>query len=240
MLSLFANIIGAANFVSSPGYPTKHQNDRVRLSKSGAVLVGFFIFHSIPNILLTRESGRARYSKYGIYHSTSSLTKVIELFLLTAGITHGILATKKAYARLRNVGEPHPHGRTFEMMFTGTIISVFLVIHLFDFRFNEKEDEKHLDVQVLDSLDRRHNRLRNAIYWMFVISVGVHAWRGTTKAWFFRLGFRDKKETFALHRLCKCLILVGTVLYGIPLVLKNPYNQEPGSPVRGRRIISVD
>ena len=165
---------------------------------------------------------------------------MIEIFLLTAGVTHGLLATKKAYLRFRNPREPHPHGRTFEMMITGSVIFALMVLHLFDFRFNANEDERHLDVQVLDCLDKRQNKIKNALYWMFVLSVSVHAWRGVTKAWLFRLGFRDKSEIFVLHRLCKGLILIGTVLYGIPLMLENPYNQEPGSPVHGRRIISVD
>jgi hypothetical protein len=238
MLRVFPRLLHAVNFFVVPDSLESHQRRRVRLSRSGAVLVGFLIFHSFPNVLLLTKRGRARYSHYGKYHSTSTVTKLIELFLLSGGATHGILSVKSAWDRLRSEDANHPHTHLNEMLITGSVIFFLLVMHLFDFRFDLNEDERHLDAQVLELLDKRYRRFKNTLYWSFIISVYVHAWRGCSKAWLFRLGFRE--EIPVLHKLCRFLLLVSGVLYTIPLVMDNPYSQDPDSPVRGPRIISVD
>ena len=231
-------VVHAVNFVSASGYSENHQRRRVRLSKSGAVLVGFFIFHSLPNALLLTKEGRAKYSAYGKYHSSSTVTKLIELFLLSAGLTHGIFAVLKGWDRFKSKNSDHPHSRLREMTITGSLIFILMAMHLFDFRLNPNEDERHLDAQVLELLDKRYRRMKNSLYWLLISSVFVHAWRGSTKAWLYRLGFRE--EIPVLHGLCKTLLAISGILYTIPLVMDNPYSQDPGSPVRGPRIITVD
>jgi succinate dehydrogenase/fumarate reductase cytochrome b subunit len=228
----------AIDFVSRPDYCEAHQRRRVRLSRSGAVLVGFFIFHAFPNALLLTAAGRRKYSHYGKYHSTSLITRFIELFLLAGGATHGILAIRKAFDRWKGKTEVHPHSSLVEMMLTGSIILSLMSMHLFDFRFDPNEDEQHLDEQVLDTLDRKYHRMKNAMYWVFIFTTFVHCWRGTTKAWLFRLGFRE--EIPLLHKLCRALLVSSLGLYMVPLLMENPYTQDPGSPVRGPRIITVD
>ena len=240
VLGFCTRIIKAIDFVSSPGLKQAHQNQRVRISKSSAVLVGFFIFHSIPNALLLTKKGRRKYSTYGNYHSTSGTTKLIEMFLLAAALTHAVLGTKKAISRIRNPQEPHPHSRSGGMMLTGLFILVFMAMHLNDFRLNPNEDEIHLDAQVLETVDKRHARLKNTLYWLFVLSVAVHVWRGISPAWLYRLGFRGKGEITALYFLSRFLVVCGSGLYTIPLLMSNPYSQSSNSPVHGPRIISVD
>jgi succinate dehydrogenase hydrophobic anchor subunit len=124
------------------------------------------------------------------------------------------------------------------MMLTGSVILGLLVSHLFDFRLNPNEDEVHLDRQVMELLDQRHRRVKNALYWLMVLAVSVHAWRGNTKAWMYRLGFRGDREISLLHRLCQVLILVSAGLYSIPLAMKNPYSQSTEF-MAGPRIITV-
>ena len=232
-------IMHAANYISRPPFPESHQRRRVRLSKSGAVLVGFLIFHALPNGLLLTKMGRRKYSHYGKYHSTSLVTKLVEVFLLAAGLSHAVLGTRKAFLRFREGNANHPHSRTGEMMLTGSLIFILLGMHLFDFRLNPNEDERHLDAQVLEMLDKRYNRMKNLLYWLLLVSVFVHAWRGSTKPWLVRLGFL-RNEIPVLRRICRALLLVSFGLYGIPLLMENPYSQDPGSPVRGPRIITVD
>lgn len=235
-----SRVVHAVNYISRPQYSQSHQRRRVRLSKSGAVLVGFLIFHSLPNALLFSMRGRLKYSQYGQYHSTSLGTKVVEVFLLSAGLTHAVLGTIKAFQRLIEGSHSlHPNSRTKEMILTGSLIFVLLSMHIFDFRFNPNKDDRHLDAQVLEMLDRRYHRLRNALYWLLVISVFIHAWRGATQPWLFRLGFA-KSEIPMLHKLCRLLLLGSLTLYAIPLLMENPYSQDPDSPIRGPRIITVD
>ena len=217
-------LFGAIDYLSTPSDSRLRQRNRVRISKSAAVLVGFYIFHAFPNALLLTRKGREAYSLYGSHHSNSTSTRLIEVFLLGAALTHGVLGTRKALTRWMDPDSPHVHGRTGEMMLTGSVIVWLLLIHLFDFRFQQHSDAD-LDKQVLDAIDKRRKRVKNTLYWMFIIAVSVHAWRGNTKAWLFRLGFRGATEITNLHRLCQACIVGSFGLYSIPLLMDNPYGQ---------------
>ena len=224
-----ARVAGAINYVFVGNMEAAR---RKRISKSAAVLVGFFIFHSLPNILLTSRSGRKKYSNYGVYQSGSRATRVIELFLLGAGLTHAVLSSKKSIMRIFSRRPLQEDTKSWEMLMTGTVIGLMMIVHLGHFRFSGAENAAPLDQKVVDLLDRRDNRVRNVLYWFFVITVAVHAWRGNTHPWLYRLGFRGGQVP-VLHRVCQILIVLSSVLYSIPLTVENPRVPE-------NRIIRVD
>ena len=220
ILVFLKRVLGAINYVSNPPSDLITQRMRDRISKSAAVLVGFMLVHSVPNILLLTPRGRVLYSYYGSFHSGNPVTRVIELFLLGAGLTHGILATRISLMRWFSPGRVHDYGRPNEMMISGSLIVCLMLMHLLDFRFNPDLQMDSLDTFVLETLDQRHRQLKSLLYWLFIIVVAFHAWRGNTRAWLYRLGFRE--EISFLHKLCRVLIVVAFVLFCIPLMMKRP------------------
>lgn len=235
--SFLYRVAGATNYFYLENIEGSNLRSSLRISKSAAVLIGFYIFHAIPNILLASRSGRTKYSRYGHYHSRSNMTKVIETFLLGAVITHGFLSSKRAISRWFPGTASLQKNRSTEMFLTGSVIMFLLLFHLGHFRFIEKGNQD-LDRAVMETLDRKHSRLRNGLYWIFVVTVGAHALRGNTRPWLCRLGFKGR-EVPVLHRVGQFLIVASSVLYSIPLVMENPYGQLSRS-VKGPRIISVD
>lgn len=222
-ITFLRRVLGAIDFISTPPSDLISQRIRDRISKSAAVLVGFMIVHSAPNLLLLSKRGRILYSYYGQFHSGSLFTRLVELFLLGAGLTHGILATRMSLMRWFSPGRVHEYGHPKEMMVSGAVIVCCMLVHLLDFRFNATLDMKGLDTYVLETVDRRHNQLKALLYWLFIFSVAHHAWRGSTRAWLYRLGFRE--ELSFLHRLCRVLIVVAFGLFCIPLLMKG--SDEP-------------
>jgi succinate dehydrogenase hydrophobic anchor subunit len=225
-MTFLVRVLKSIDYVTTPSAELLRQRQRVRVSKSAAVLVGFYIFHSIPNLLLLTRKGRRRYTKYGRYHSGTLTTKLVEVFLLGAGLSHGVLASSKAIRRWRSPDGDHKRSRMGEMMISGGIIMVLLVMHVLDFRFSNAK--LPLDRQVMEVLDQKHRRVKHLLYWLFVLSVTVHAWRGASRGWLYRLGFRN--EGPFLHGLCRFLIMFSFTTYTIPLWMDNPYNPQTDTP----------
>lgn len=220
-----SRVAGAINYMHIKGSASNGRG--YRISKSGAVLVGFYIFHSLPNILLASRSGRGKYSLYARSNSSNTFTRVVEVFLLGAGLTHAVLSLKKMLMRWLSVEAKPASRKSTEMFVTGMIILFLMTFHLFDFRFSSRiKVEEDLDRQVLEVLDRKQNRVRNMLYLFFVATVAVHAWKGSSSpGWLYRLGFRGR-EISVLGKLCKLLIIVSSVLYCIPLGMENPYGKK--------------
>ena len=225
-IPFLVRVLKSIDYVTTPSAYLSSQRQRLRVSKSAAVLVGFYIFHSIPNLLLLTRKGRRRYTKYGRYHSGNPTTKLVEVFLFGAGLTHGVLASTKAIRRWRSPDGDHKRSRMGEMMLSGGVIMVLLVMHVLDFRFSKAK--LPLDRQVMEVLDQKRTRMKHLLYWLFVLSVTVHAWRGASRGWLYRLGFR--KEVPFLHGLCRFLIVFSFMTYTIPLWMDNPYNPQTDTP----------
>jgi len=95
-------------------------------------------------------------------------------------------------------------------------------MHLLDFRFKQHSTTR-LDNRVLETLNVHNRWSKNTLYWMFVGAVCYHSFKGMSKAWMWRLGFRN--EIMRLHQLAQILVGIATGLYCIPLVIKNPYDK---------------
>ena len=213
LIEFLSRVANAANYLSLS------HSSRIRLSRTSAVLVGFYIFHSIPNYLLLSREGRRIYSYYCHINTNSVPTRLVEIFLSGALITHAYLGVRQSLAT--HAVPPH---RNF-LFVTGALMSGLISMHLMDFRFTPFVAK--VDKQVLDALNGKKRGSKNLLYWLFVVSVAVHALKGvSSRAWFWRLGFRNKREIHVLHRLCQGLIVVATLLYIIPLTMENPYNKK--------------
>ena len=225
--SLISRLVSAVEFLGRVGnaanYASLSHSTRVRLSRTSAVLVGFYIFHAVPNWLLLSREGRRLYSYYCHINTNSIPTRLVEIFLGGALIVHAVLGVRQSLsnpsiAPYRNI-----------LLTTGVFMSGLLSMHLMDFRFTPFVPK--VDKQVLDLLSAA-KRSKNLLYWFFVLSVGIHAFKGvSSRAWFWRLGFRNKREIRILHRLAQSLVIIATLLYMIPLTMENPYDTGgDGSP----------
>jgi len=220
VIEFLGRVANAANYLSLS------HSSRVRLSRTSAVLVGFYILHSIPNYLLLSREGRRLYSFYCHINTNSVPTRLVEIFLSGALVTHAFLGIRKSLA-----ASSVPLHRNI-LFITGALMSGLISMHLMDFRFTPFAPK--VDKQVLDLLNVKKRWSKNLLYWLFVVSVAVHAFKGvSSRAWFWRLGFRNKNEIHVLHRLSQGLIVLATLLYIIPLTMENPYDNkttDDGSP----------
>jgi hypothetical protein len=193
VLSLFVRVLLATS------YPTGN-----RLNRSSAVLVGFYFAHSFPNLLLLSSCGKRRYSDYASHHRLSVLTRLIEFFLLGAGIVHSITGFRRAVQR---------RGGDQFMVVSGLGILGLMMTHLQDFRFADPPEKIPLSDTVTDTI-----RFRRFRYTLFVLLVAGHSWRGVSAGWLYRLGFRDPVENRCLLILTKFLIAISTLFYSIPII----------------------
>jgi hypothetical protein len=128
------------------------------------------------------------------------LRSTFELYLAVSFSVHVWLAIKAAFAK--------PFGL---LAFTGAVLLVFLVKHLFDFRFGGSLDRLAETLPAIVSSQR-------TLYVVGVLSATVHVFKGIRPAWLFSLGFRGDEITI-LVTVGKCLLFATTILYSIPLVV---------------------
>jgi succinate dehydrogenase/fumarate reductase cytochrome b subunit len=224
VIEFLGKVANAANYASVS------QTARVRLSRTSAVLVGFYIFHAVPNYLLLSREGRRLYSYYCHINTNSVPTRLVEIFLGGAMLLHAFLGIRKS------LSTSNPPLYRNSLFITGGLISGLISMHLMDFRFTPFVPK--VDKQVLDLLNKS-KRSKNLLYWLFVLAVAFHAFKGVSSpAWIWRLGFRGKREINILRRLSQALIIVSTFLYIIPLTMDSPYgNAESDSPKNSEIII---
>ena len=213
LIEFLGRVANATNYLSLD------HSSRIRLSRTSAVLVGFYIFHAIPNYLLLSREGRRLYSYYCHINTNSVPTRLVEIFLGGALATHAYLGVRQSIS-----SETVPLHRNV-LFVTGALISGLISMHLMDFRFTPFVPK--VDKQVLDTLNVKNRWSKNFLYWLFVLSVAVHALKGvSSRAWLWRLGFRNKHEIRVLQKLSQALIIVATSLYVIPLTMDNPYSKK--------------
>lgn len=200
-LGFLCKVFKAIDFVSSPGMGTSQGNIRIRLAKTGAVLVGFMIFHSLPNLFFLFKN-HAAYDTYGADLSKSSWVVLVEIFLLLATVGHILLSLSKT-----EINKPQ--------LFTGVLIAGLVWLHLVDFRFSVARSDS-LASAVLETVDRHKHVIKYLQYWSFILVVLLHAFRGVSVSWLSRLGLFE--EARILMPLTRVLLVVSTALYAVPLI----------------------
>ena len=123
VIEFLGRVANATNYLSLS------HSSRVRLSRTSAVLVGFYIFHSIPNYLLLSREGRRLYSFYCHINTNSVPTRLVEIFLSGALVTHAFLGIRKSLA-----ASSVPLHRNI-LFIKGALMSGLISMHLMDFRF---------------------------------------------------------------------------------------------------------
>jgi succinate dehydrogenase / fumarate reductase cytochrome b subunit len=156
------------------------------LHRSGLFMLIFLVVHMLGNI--TVFFGPAAFNGYGHKLTSNPLIRGIELYLLAASLAHGATASVLT-VRKRSYIAKRPLERAL-LAVSGTVLAVFLVLHLQAFRFGKSGPA----YEFVDAAGQRVRDLYKlqfeifadpatvAFYLFSLGAVAVHLWHGWSKA----------------------------------------------------------
>lgn len=190
---------------------------KLLIAVTGLALVAFLIFHLAGNLLMF--AGKDTFNAYaGVLSRSPVLVTGFELGLLVIFVTHAFraarnfAANKKArpvgYHRKEWAGGPsRKSAASSTMIVTGTIVVVFIVLHLKHFKFGGAEHHEGglygLSVGVFQ------DPLMVLFYLVSLAVIGFHTWHGCWSA-FQSLGLGGSRYTPRLAMLGKVLAVLIT------------------------------
>jgi succinate dehydrogenase / fumarate reductase, cytochrome b subunit len=187
---------------------------KIIMSLTGLFLCSFLVIHLAGNLQLLREDGGQAFNIYSRFMSTNVIIRSIEVFLFLGFIFHiydGLYLAyhnRKARGRQRyavNRPEENSNWSSRNMALLGTILLVFLVLHLYNFFYVARFGE-------LDPVEIEGVVYKNvytivvsafqiwwyvAIYVISMIALAYHLIHGFASA-FQTLGLNHKKYTPAI------------------------------------------
>jgi len=193
---------------------------KMLMAASGAFLLLFILIHLVGNS--TSLLGRAAFLSYAAHlHSLGPLVSLFEILLLGIFCTHVTLAVllflenrrarPQRYAMVNSRGGRSPGSRT--MIYSGTVILIFLVVHLLNFHFIS---------HATPIADIVRTALRNpaiAIFYIVgVLALGLHVSHGFWSL-FQSLGLEHPKYTAALEKKSAFFGLAVGLLFALIPVL---------------------
>lgn len=115
------------------------------MALTGVFLMIFLILHLSGNLLLLAGDGGAAFNAYAEFMSTNALIRISEIILFAGFIIHIVdgltLAAKNSGARKQRYrgGSKSPTTAFSKMMVvSGSIVLIFLIIHLYQFWFQHR------------------------------------------------------------------------------------------------------
>lgn len=175
---------------------------------AGFFLVGFLLVHLGGNLLLyvNFES----YNHYAHALHASPILKVAEVGLLVLFAVHILWAlglswqNQKArpiaYAVKRSKQGEHAWSPSAFMLVSGTIVFIFILLHLSDFRFALRlvgpEDEE----KATRALRILQNPITMTVYFFGSLFIGYHLWHGF-QSFFQTFGLRHPKYTPCIQKI---------------------------------------
>jgi len=179
------------------------------MSLTGLFLIQFLLVHLIGNLQLLVDDGGDKFNLYAQFMTTNPIIKTTSILLYSGILLHivqglliwkqnsGSRETRYAVSKNPNVGFSSKY-----MGWLGTIILVFLILHLWQFWFKMKfgtidpvtiEGEKVKDLYTLVAATFK-NPLYVIAYVIGMIVVGLHLKHGFQSS-FQTLGLNHKKYT---------------------------------------------
>ena len=190
------------------------------MAASGLLLSLFLLTHMLGNS--TSFLGREAFNAYAEkLHSMGALVSLFEIILLSLFLIHiitGVIlflenlqARPSRYAVSSSEGGRSWGSRT--MPYTGTVILVFIVVHLLNFHFTDRS------VLIADLVRQLLSRPGLAIFYIFSLGcVALHISHGVWSL-FQTIGFNHEKYNGLLRRGAVAFsILVGLVFILIPVL----------------------
>jgi succinate dehydrogenase / fumarate reductase cytochrome b subunit len=184
---------------------------KIIMALTGLFLCSFLVIHLIGNLqLLLHDSGES-FNHYAKFMTSNLLIKVVSYLLYTSIILHSIIALvlTRQNSKARPVGyayaDPQANSawNSRNMGILGTIVLVFIVIHMADFWYEYHFEElpyftledgtvvKDLYVEVVEAFQQWWYV---ALYVFSMVAVGYHLHHGFKSA-FQTLGLSHKKYT---------------------------------------------
>lgn len=153
---------------------------KLLMSITGLLLIGFLVAHVAGNLLLFTDQDGSNFDAYAKALEDNPLLPIAELGLAALFGAHIYLGLRTAYenreARKSRYKRVASHGNrtvsSVTMIVTGSVVLVFLIIHIIDFRLAERSPDG-LSAMVVERLA---SPLGAAVYLLGVGALGVHLW----------------------------------------------------------------
>ncbi len=172
---------------------------KILMSLTGLFLCTFLLEHLVGNLLLLKNDGGAFYDAYGEFMVSNPIVRTIEILLFASLFGHAIsgvivwLQNRRARPsnyKVYKLGENTPLASRITMV-TGSMIFLFLVVHLNTFfvptRFGESHRSAYLLVRQAFS-----NPWYGGFYLLALVLLAYHLRHGFQSA-FQSLGLRGKR-----------------------------------------------
>jgi succinate dehydrogenase / fumarate reductase cytochrome b subunit len=185
------------------------------IALTGLALLVYLVIHLVGNLLVL--TGDANYNNYSHVLISLPIILPIELALLAVFVFHiyktvtNYLANRSArpvgYANVQWAGKPSRRTpASWTMIITGSIVLVFLILHLTHFRFGAYYPVGTTEVRDLyrTEMEVFRNPLMVAFYVVSMVVIGFHLWHGFWSA-LQSLGLGNSRYTPKLVLLGKCV-----------------------------------
>ncbi|GAA4301305.1 succinate dehydrogenase cytochrome b subunit [Nibribacter koreensis] len=187
---------------------------KLLVAVTGLFLCSFLVVHLVGNLQLFKDDGGAAFNVYSHFMATNPIIRTMEIVLVLGFLFHIyealVLTRRNKAARPTEYAYNRPQDNSNwssrNMGLLGTVILVFLIIHLWNFfvpaRFGglegvvvENVEYDNLYLKVVQSFEIWWYVL---IYVLGMISLGYHLYHGFQSA-FQTLGLNHKKYTPAIQ-----------------------------------------
>jgi len=160
------------------------------MSITGLFLISFLLVHLTGNLMLFNDDNGAAFNTYAHFMSTAKIVRIAEIILVLAFVLHIYTAWRltqlNRQTRSKNYICNSPNSNSswtsHNMGFAGTILLIFLVIHLHNFWFRYKFQ---VDIPLAAGTDYQD------MYWL------VH--EIFTKEWWFSIVYLVAMIFFGFH-----------------------------------------
>ncbi|WP_026135636.1 succinate dehydrogenase cytochrome b subunit [Nafulsella turpanensis] len=204
---------------------------KLLVAASGLFLIIFLIGHVSGNFLLFKDDGGQAFNEYTQFMTTNQLVQVVRWLTYISILTHIIvtiiLTIHNKKARPVGYAEAHPSANSTwssrNMGLLGTLIAVFLVIHLGNFWYKMKVGEVPLVTYESEGTLRDlysvvlfsfSNLWYVILYVVMMIFLALHLAHGFRSA-FQTLGWRHKKYTPIIEKVGLAFAIIVPLLFAI-------------------------
>jgi succinate dehydrogenase / fumarate reductase cytochrome b subunit len=210
---------------------------KVLVALTGLLLVGYLVLHLLGNLTLLIPDGGEAFNKYahfleGLLHG--GLVVVFEVGLIILFVIHGIYAVIVAlidkerarpqkYAKVADAGGLSRKSlASRSMILTGPMILIFVIIHVWMFKFADHPRVSYHGVEVKDLYTVVVAAFKNPAimiaYLVAMVLLGAHLWHGAWSA-FQSLGWNSDRHIKVLTRVS----VAAAIILGGGFLILPPY-----------------
>lgn len=208
---------------------------KLMMALTGLFLITFLAVHLAGNLQLLKDDGGIAFNKYAEFMSTNPLIQVVSKLNFAFIIIHALwalLLTRKNAKARGPVGYAVSSGKSSHwtsrnMGVLGTVLLVFIVIHLKDFwasmhfggvEMVDYDGQPYRDIYSLVN-EWFHKSWYVALYVVSMAAVGFHLYHGFASA-FQTLGLNHLKYNGVIEVVGKSFAVIVSILFAIiPVVM---------------------